>query len=737
VQGFGELFEQIKKGEVVYFPDSYYNVHDVDPIFPDSPVWVKTVGFTLNDSGGIPERIVLMHENITDRKHAEDMLNDIIEKNPMSIQIVDKEGYTIHGNPAYTKLFGALPPPEFSIFDDLQSKNKELEKLIKLAKSGEVVNLPDIYFNPHDEVAEAPDIPLWIRALIFPLKDSSGKPERFVFMHENITESKHAEQELIAALAKAEENEVKYQQIFDNTFDIMAIYEVTEDRRFKVITFNTAEAKLIGPVENYQDRYIDECIPPDLYDQFKRNYNRCIEAEELIIYEEDVSFGDLQKTFYTQLIPVKNNAGRIHRIIVISRDITENKLLQMQMIKQNNELRLLNVDLKHSEEKAVESDKLKSAFLANMSHEIRTPMNGILGFAELLTEPDLETEKQQEYIQIIQKSGIRMLSIINDIVDISKIEAGLMLVKLTDSNINEQIEYIYTFFRPEAEKKGIKLSFKNSLTAKESIVKTDREKLYAILTNLIKNAIKYTETGSIEFGYVLTGSTNGSVSEPVELQFFVKDTGVGIPIDRQEAIFERFIQADIFDIHARQGAGLGLAISKAYVEMLGGKIWLESEEGKGSTFCFTLPVHDKQSEIEGHKKNVFSQDLVNQVSNLKILIVEDDEPSSKLISIIVQNYAKEILIAQSGIEAVEACKNNRDIDLVLMDIQLPEMNGYEATRQIREFNPKVIIVAQTAYALSGDKEKAMNAGCNGYISKPISRDKIHTILTKHFTIKGT
>lgn len=244
-------------------------------------------------------------------------------------------------------------------------------------------------------------------------------------------------------------------------------------------------------------------------------------------------------------------------------------------------------ELKSAKEKAEESDRLKSAFLANMSHEIRTPMNGILGFASLLKEPGLTGEEQQAYIQIIEKSGIRMLNIINDIVDISKIEAGLMKLYLKESNINEQIEYIYTFFKPEVEAKGIMFSFKNSLPDNEASIKTDREKVYAILTNLVKNAIKFTEKGSIELGYTI--KTDG---QDVGLEFYVRDTGLGIPKDRKDAIFERFIQADIADKMGLQGAGLGLSISKAYVEMLGGKIWVESEEGVGSTFYFTLPYRE-------------------------------------------------------------------------------------------------------------------------------------------------
>jgi signal transduction histidine kinase/PAS domain-containing protein len=239
-----------------------------------------------------------------------------------------------------------------------------------------------------------------------------------------------------------------------------------------------------------------------------------------------------------------------------------------------------------AKEKAEESDRLKSSFLANMSHEIRTPMNGIIGFAELLKEPDLRGETQLEYIRIIEKSGARMLSIINDLIDISKIESDQTEISISTCYINEQIEFLYTFFKPEVETKGLTFSFRNSLPPKESAIKTDCEKLIAILTNLVKNAIKYCDSGSIEFGYNF--KTSKKVSE---LEFFVKDTGIGIAKDRQVAIFERFVQADISDARAYQGAGLGLSITKAYVEMLGGRIWVESEPGKGSVFYFTIPYN--------------------------------------------------------------------------------------------------------------------------------------------------
>ncbi len=415
---------------------------------------------------------------------------------------------------------------------------------------------------------------------------------------------------------------------------------------------------------------------------------------------------------YALISPILNTHGEITNFVAIKEDITLRKQTEKELIL--------------AKEKAEESDRLKSAFLANMSHEIRTPMNGILGFADLLKNPNLSEEKQQKYIQIIEKSGARMLNIINDIVDISKIEAGLIELDIKESNINEQIDYLYTFFKPEADDKNIKLSFKTPLPHKEATIRTDREKLYAILTNLVKNALKYTKEGALEFGYNLKRD-----NEAVELEFYVKDTGIGVQKDRQQAIFERFIQADIADKMAYQGAGLGLTISKAYVEMLGGKIWIESEKGLGSVFYFTLPYNnepvaetiDRQHEPSGKNETV---------RKLKILIAEDDEVSEMLLDETVIMFGREILKAKTGVEAVEACRSNPDIDLILMDIQMPEMGGYEATQQIREFNKEVIIIAQTAYGQTGDREKSIESGCNDYIAKPINKNELLTLIKEYF-----
>ena len=239
----------------------------------------------------------------------------------------------------------------------------------------------------------------------------------------------------------------------------------------------------------------------------------------------------------------------------------------LEEAKEKKERKQAELALIKAKEKAEESDRLKSAFLANMSHEIRTPMNGILGFANLLSEPDLAGSEKEKYIKIIEKSGARMLNIINDIINISKIESGAMEIYLHELNINTQLDDIYNMFKPEVEAKGMTFTYNKTLADEKAIIKTDGEKVYSILTNLIKNAIKYSENGSIEFGYT---------TEKKCMEFYVKDTGIGIPKDKQGVIFERFIQADINNRKARQGSGLGLSISKAYAEMLGGKIWIQS-----------------------------------------------------------------------------------------------------------------------------------------------------------------
>ncbi len=411
----------------------------------------------------------------------------------------------------------------------------------------------------------------------------------------------------------------------------------------------------------------------------------------------------------TRIYPLKGKNDEVTHIVVTHEDVTQQKEAE--------------TTLRKAKEKAEESDRLKTAFLANMSHEIRTPMNGILGFAELLKQPTFDEDDQELYVELIEQSGTRMLNLIDDLVNISKLESGQMEILVSETNINDQVQCMRNSFCEEVESKNLELKITSSLSKDDCVIKTDREKLYTILRNLTKNAIKYSNRGIVEIGVDKKGDF---------LEFYLKDDGIGIPLERQEAIFNRFIQADIGDKRAFEGAGLGLSISKAFVEMLGGEIWLESKEGIGSTFYFTIPC-DNNIKDRDLSEYVYTNYELNQSGmSLKVLIVEDDNISKNFLELLVKPLSEQIIVAKNGFEAVKSFEENQDIDLILMDMKMPVMDGYEATRQIREMNKDVIIIAQTAYSLIGDKDKSIEAGCNDYITKPIFKDKLMTLINKYF-----
>ncbi|NTV99178.1 MAG: PAS domain S-box protein, partial [Chlorobiaceae bacterium] len=402
---------------------------------------------------------------------------------------------------------------------------------------------------------------------------------------------------------------------------------------------------------------------------------------------------------------LRNHNGDITNFVAVKEDITEKKILWN--------------DLVASKEKAEESDRLKSAFVANISHEIRTPMNGILGFSALLKEPRLSGEEQQEYIDLIQQSGERMLGLINDLIDISRIDANEAQINLAKTSLNKVLHSLCAFFNPEAEKKKLDIRCRTGLSDNESIVVTDSGKLNQVMTNLVQNALKFTIEGHIDIGYEKKDNM---------LEFYVADSGIGIPAEMKERIFDRFRQIDNSLSRLHQGAGLGLSISKALVEMLGGKIWVESAEWGGSRFVFTLPYNPSSSTPSSRVDSDRTVSDTAALPNLNVLIAEDDEISRLLLQKILRGENITLLSAENGKEAVRIVEDNPDIDLVLMDIKMPEMNGYEATRLIKKIRPSIPVIAQSAFTSTDERKKALEAGCDAFLHKPIKKNELLLIL---------
>jgi CheY-like chemotaxis protein len=373
------------------------------------------------------------------------------------------------------------------------------------------------------------------------------------------------------------------------------------------------------------------------------------------------------------------------------------------------------MELLKAKEKAEESDRLKTAFLQNMSHEIRTPMNAIMGFADLIKDSLDDKSKLIKYSEIISTRCYDLLDIINDILDIAKIESGLLSINYEECILNDLFTEISSFFR-EYQKRLAKENIKFILVPlnEKIIIKTDKVKLKQIFINLITNALKFTEEGTIHVGY--------ETIDEKYLQFFVRDTGRGIPADKQKLIFERFIQLDEFSNSNISGTGLGLPIVKGLINLLGGEIGLESELNKGSTFSFTIPYILTNLS----KKVKVETNVISKFNGKTVLIVEDDRFNVEYINEILSSTGLKILTARTGKQAIDMVQSQA-IDLILMDIRLPDINGYEITKYILAKYPSVKIIAQTAYASSEEKNKAFLAGCLDYISKPI---KSNLLLSK-------
>ena len=512
---------------------------------------------------------------------------------------------------------------------------------------------------------------------------------------------------------KAQQVLQKSEETLRGIFNASPYAIILIDLKLNIIDTNLAGLEMfrVKDKNKIAGKSINQFIEPSNLDSALKNIN--ISIKRGYSNNSEYVFTRTDGTIFTAETSgssLKDSTGKTIAFVSIVNDITE----RIQFIEK----------IKHAKVDAEEADRLKTAFLANMSHEIRTPMNSIVGFSSLLTDPDNTEELKEKYLNHIINSTNSLMSLIDDIIDISKIEAGQLKITKTECHVNELLTDLYSTFSNSNTNKNVELLLSFPKQGEDLNFISDPLRIRQVLTNLIGNSLKFTESGSIEIGYNLNNKKKEAF-----IEFYVSDTGIGIPEDKLEMIFHRFSQIE--DAHTKKygGTGLGLTISKRIVEILGGTISVKSEIHKGSTFYFSLPFIPVTTEKK-ETPTIFKASKYNWKSKT-ILIAEDEDSNFQLLKAALDRTQITILHAHNGSEAVDMFKEAGIIDLILMDIRMPIMNGYEATRKIKAMDKNVPIISITAYAMSEDGSKSLAAGCDSYMSKPIRPGKFMAAIDKY------
>jgi PAS domain S-box-containing protein len=534
------------------------------------------------------------------------------------------------------------------------------------------------------------------------------------------------------------ESEEKYRTIFENS----AVAIMMADEQERLVSWNKYTEKLLGM--NAEDLHLKpvKSLYPDGEWVKIRSRNIRQKSFEAHLESKMIAKDGQMIEVDISLSVLRNLEGKVINSIAIIKDISDRKKSERDSIFAKKELEEANRRLEQAVEhanmltrKAKIANNAKSEFLANMSHEIRTPMNGIVGMLTLALNKERD-EKIREFLTIAKTCADNLLKLINDILDISKVEAGKLNVEIIDSSVSEILSTINSSMRPMATEKGISFNIVLKTDVPENI-KTDPARLNQCLINLIGNAIKFTDTGGVTIELSLE-----KMGDKAFVRFDVVDTGIGIPIDKQQTVFDKFTQADGSTTRKHDGTGLGLAITKQLAELLGGDITLFSEPGKGSTFSLIILANiDTASATmisnDKWRKKDTTDESSDEISNNagKILVVEDDYANQQVILGVLEETNLQAEIANDGIEAVDKVTSG-SYDLIFMDMQMPNMNGYDATKLIRKKGYTVPIIALTAYAMKGDEEKCLNAGCDAYLPKPVDAEMLFKTLGEFLSFES-
>lgn len=526
------------------------------------------------------------------------------------------------------------------------------------------------------------------------IKDSHGNFVKICGSIRDISFRKKVERDL-------RESETRYKTLVNNSPNAVL---VLNNNMF--IYGNSSAIKIFG-FKNEQELF--NCKPLDLIFVDDKNYIReklnniqqatSYQAEEIRILHQDGSIINVLAT----ALPIVYSGEDC--ILIVGQDITAQKETEKELIK--------------AKAKAEESDRLKSAFLANMSHEIRTPLNGIIGFAGLLRRPNNSKEKIEKYAQVIESSSHQLLALINDIIDISKIESGQITLNEDIININQVFNDLSNIYRTFIEKKGVSFNVFKELDDKDAYLKTDEVKIKQILNNLLNNALKFTHSGSITMAYAIKGE---------KIHFYIEDTGIGISEQYHQIVFERFRQAETVETKKYGGTGLGLSISKALVELLGGKMDLHSIPEVGTKFSFYIPYVNSSDRYLKFDKDDDSK--IFDWSNKTLLIAEDENTNYLFLKELLLETKIKIYRAENGKQAIEQLKKHPNVHLAILDIKMPELDGYETVKEFKRIKPDLKVIALTAFAMSNDRKRAFEEGFDGYISKPVIKNDLMRLMER-------